>query len=364
MPANERRPRREPCAGGPDWAAASERLIRRREPALRRARGVYATPRPLVLFVVRTAGALLRSRFGLPLGWADPRVRLLDPCAGPMNFVLEAWREAIACGARHGLAAERLLREHLLPHSQGIELLPGPHRLGRWAVRSFLAAHGIAAAGGSVPLALADALDEAAHEEGEDGEPEAIPVILGNPPYAGRSANRGAWISALLHGYRVAGGRVDEGYFRVDGRALAERNTKWLADDAVKFLRLAQWRVDRAGRGLVAFVVNHNVLDAPTFRGVRASLLQTFDELRALDLHGNRRKRERGRDGEPDENVFPGVAQGIAVLFLVKRPGLLKRTWHADLYGSRPGKLRILAEIDREIDGDRAALQISRAAER
>jgi hypothetical protein len=257
MPANKRRPRREPCAGGPDWAAASERLIRRREPALRRARGVYATPRPFVLFVVRTAGALLESRFSLSLGLADRRVRLLDPCAGPMNFVLEAWREAIACGARYGLAAEWLLREHLLPHSRGIELLPGPHRLGRWAVRSFLAAHGIAAAGGSVPLALADALDEAAHEEGEDGEPEAIPVIL-----------------------------------------------------------------------------------------------------------GNRRKRERGPGGEPDENVFPGVAQGIAVLFLVKRPGLPKRAWHAELYGSRPAKLQALAELCREIDDDRAALQVPEARER
>jgi len=87
MLANERRPRHaEPYAEGPDWAAARERLLARRDPALRRARGVYATPRPLVLFVVRTAGALLSRHFGLPLGLADRRVRLLDPCAGAMNF--------------------------------------------------------------------------------------------------------------------------------------------------------------------------------------------------------------------------------------------------------------------------------------
>ena len=111
----------------------------------------------------------------------------------------------------------------------------------------------------------------------------------------------------------------------------------------MKFLRLGQWMIDRAGQGIVAFVLNHNCLDAPTFRGVRRSLLGSFDQIFALDLHGNQRRRERTAGGERDENVFQGVAQGIAVLFLVKRPGLDKAVYRGDLFGSRKEKLRILA---------------------
>jgi predicted helicase len=86
----------------------------------------------------------------------------------------------------------------------------------------------------------------------------------------------------------------------------------------VKFLRLAQWTVDQAGQGIIGFVVPHTVLDAPTFSAVRRSLMVSFDEIYALDLHGNQRKREKAPDGSRDENLFSGVAQGVAILVLVK----------------------------------------------
>ena len=88
--------------------------------------------------------------------------------------------------------------------------------------------------------------------------------------------------------------RDDDGYFTLDGRPLGERNAKWLHDDYVKFFRLAQWHVARAGAGVVAFITNHGFLANPTFRGMRRSLLDTFDALYLLDLHGNTRKRARG----------------------------------------------------------------------
>ena len=195
-----------------------------------------------------------------------------------MNFLLAAWETALEEAGRVGLARERLLRDRLVPHSRGLEILPIPHRLGRLAVRRFLARHGCRPGEGErLPIELADALAGPLAEL-PAGETGVLPVVLGNPPYAGRSANRGAWITGLLHGYRLPDGREEPGYYRVDGRPLGERNPKWLQDDAVKFLRLAQWRVDQAGAGLVALVLNHNGLDAPTFRGLRASLLGTFDE--------------------------------------------------------------------------------------
>ena len=100
---------------------------------------------------------------------------------------------------------------------------------------------------------------------------------------------------------------------------MAKSNSKWLQDDYVKFIRFAQWKIEQAGRGIVAIVTNHAFLDNPTFRGMRQSLLSTFDRLYFLDLHGNSKKRERAPDGGKDENVFD-IQQGVAISILVKNP--------------------------------------------
>jgi predicted helicase len=321
-------------------------------------RGVYATPRPLTRFVVRCVDSLLRSRLGLKGGLANRAVRLLDPAAGPMNFVLEAYRRAAAEHRRThgGEGLEEFIQEHLIPHFQGLEILPGPWAEGQSELRRWVSRRNPEACPPRFPLFLADALaspgpsDRKGFLEREAESADRLrleapfSVVLGNPPFRGRSANQGSWIRGLLRGYELEGGRTDEGYFALDGRPLGERNVKWLQDDYVKFLRLAQWIVDRNGEGIVGFVVNHNCLEAPTFRGLRRSLLRTFDQVFALDLHGNRRRRETGPAGQPDENIFEGVAQGIAVLLLVKGgQEASKAIYRADLYGSRREKLRTLA---------------------
>ena len=134
----------------------------------------------------------------------------------------------------------------------------------------------------------------------------------------------------------------------MDGKPLGERNPKWLQDDYVKFLRFAQARIDRAGEGIVAFVTSHSYLDNPTFRGMRQSLLATFDELYLLDLHGNGKKKERTPEGLADAGVFAEVRQGAAVAILVKRPGLTKKVRRGDLWGSRSAKLQWLGGHDVE----------------
>jgi predicted helicase len=256
---------------------------------LQRIRGVYETPGPLVRYVVRSVHVLLQTRLGFSQGLADPRVRLLDPAAGAMNFIRAACRTA-------GRSAD--LRSRCL----GIEILPDVQARG---------------------LIRADAL--APPPELLD---RSFNVVIGNPPWRGRSSNRGPWITGLLREY-----------FQVDGQRLGERNPKWLQDDYVKFLRLAQWLIERNGEGIVAFVLNHNFLEAPTFRGLRRSLLRTVEEIYVLDLHGNAR---RGEDG----NVFAGVAQGAAVVFLVKKAVLPKRLLRADLQGNRQEKLKVLDRSD------------------
>ena len=131
--------------------------------------------------------------------------------------------------------------------------------------------------------------------------------MIGNPPYSGHSSNRGDWIWKLIEDYK-----------RVDGRPLGERNPKWLQDDYVKFLRFSQWKIEQAGRGVVGMITNHSYLDNPTFRGMRQSLMHTFDDIYILDLHGNALKKETHPDGSPDKNVFD-IRQGVAIAFFVKR---------------------------------------------
>lgn len=172
-------------------------------------------------------------------------------------------------------------------------------------------------------------------------------VVLGNPPYSGHSANKGEWMQALMRGHDTSSGQKTANYFECDGAPLGERNPKWLNDDYVKFMRFAQWRIEQTGYGVLAFITNHGFLDNPTFRGMRQSLMQTFDDIYLLDLHGNAKKKEKTPEGGKDENVFD-IQQGVAISLFVKRqvngqgsrkaPGQLASVRHADLQGLRAAK--------------------------
>ncbi len=189
-------------------------------------------------------------------------------------------------------------------------------------------------------------------------------VVIGNPPYSGHSSNDGEWIVHLLHGE----GGITGNYFMVDGAPLGEKNPKWLNDDYVKFMRLSQWHISQTGYGANAFITNHGYLDNPTFRGMRQCLMQSFDDIYLLDLHGNSKKKEKTPNGGKDENVFD-IQQGVAIGIFVKRipPAVIpakagiqsnqtlgsglrrndgSRVCHADLYGTRESKYAGLAEND------------------
>ncbi len=260
-----------------------DRFLAAYDPAARVRYGAFETPAAVVDYLVRGADALLR---GLGAALADATV--LDPCTGSGAFL----RGVLDLAPDH-------------PALFGYELLPAPLRL---AAARYPAAR----------LTRGSAL-----ELGRDFPATAPLVVLGNPPYAGHSANTGAWITALLH--------ADDPppFFPPNG---AEANVKWLLDDYVKFLRLGQWLVARAGAGVLALVTNHGYLENPTFRALRASLAATFDACYLLDLHGNRR-----RDG--DENLFP-IRSGVALGIFVKDPTRrAKGVFHAALHGSRAEKL-------------------------
>jgi hypothetical protein len=330
-----------------------ETFLAEYDPDTRERRGVYYTPQSVVRYIVRAVHDLLKTRFGLADGLADQRVTLLDPAAGTLTFPAEAIQLAFQeFTSKYGTGAkENFLRAHILPHFYAFELLMAPYAIGHMKIGLLLKALDIPLQNGErfqfyltntlemedlqqIAIPGLSSLSEESHHAAKVKKEEPILVILGNPPYSGISANQNNWTEKLL--------KTDldgaQSYYIVDGQPLGEKNPKWLQDDYVKFLRFAQWKIHKAGRGIVAMITNHSYLDNPTFRGMRQSLLKTFDEIYILDLHGNSLKRETAPDGGPDENVFD-IRQGVAIALMVKHGDPQKRgVYHADLYGLRQAK--------------------------
>ena len=359
------------------------------DPKLRETRGVYYTPEPVVSYIVRSVDAILKRDFGLKAGLADSskvkikvgsgekdkktgkektmarevhRVQILDPATGTGTFlhaVIAQIRESFSgnSGMWPGYVAE-----HLLPRIYGFELLIAPYAVAHMKLGLQLKESGYDFVSEErLRVYLTNTLEEAhelkglplfaqaiAHEAASASEVKKdapIMVVIGNPPYSGHSANKGEWIANLLRGIDGAGNQTSN-YFEVDGKPLGERNPKWLNDDYVKFIRFSQHRIEQTGYGVLGFITNHGYLDNPTFRGMRQALLETFDDLYLLDLHGNSKKKEKSPDGSKDENVFD-IQQGVAIAIFVKHAKRKKSEVHvSDLYGVRASKYAWLAERD------------------
>src|SRR6185312_14081407 len=126
-------------------------------------------------------------------------------------------------------------------------------------------------------------------------------------------------------------------YKQVDGKPLGEKNPKWLQDDYVKFIRFAQMKMDAVDEGVVGIITNHSWLDNPTFRGMRRSLMRSFEQIYVLDLHGSTKPKELTPPGVENVNVFD-IQKGVAIALLVKRPGAERGVWFSEFWGSRLDK--------------------------
>ena len=335
------------------------------DPKMRESRGVYYTPEPVVSFIVRSIDHLLRAEFGRALGLADPDVLILDPAVGTgtfLYFVIQLVHETLL-GIGQAGGWNDYVAQHLLPRLFGFELLMAPYAVAHMKLGILLQQTGYQFVSDQrLGIYLTNTLEEAVTraqtlgfagyitEEGnaaaEIKRDRPIMVVLGNPPYSGHSANT-SW--QVKDGRRQPTfiGRLIQDYHRVDGQPLGEKNPKWLQDDYVKFIRWGQWRIERTGAGILAFITNHGYLDNPTFRGMRQQLMQTFTDIYILDLHGNAKKRETAPDGSKDENVFD-IQQGVAIGIFVKQPGKNgpATVHHAELWGTRQEKYERLMEAD------------------
>ncbi|MGF6983429.1 putative helicase [Paraburkholderia atlantica] len=363
-----------------------ETFLKAYDPDLREMRGVYYTPEPVVDYIVRSVDTILKRDFKLKKGLADDamvsmkrpkvkgkgfetyethRVQILDPATGTGTFLYNVVGRIRATFKGNDGMWPGYVAQHMLPRMYGFELLMAPYAVAHMKLGLQLTASGYDFASNErLRVFLTNTLEEAhemtglplftqwlaeeADKANEVKKLAPIMVVLGNPPYSGISSNTGDWIYNLMRGVDTMTQTKTESYFTVDGKPLRERK-HWLNDDYVKFIRFAQWRVDQTGYGIVAFVTNHGYLDNPTFRGMRESLMQSFDDLYLLDLHGSAKKGYVDPETrERDQNVFD-IMQGVSIGIFVKRPGKkadAATVRHADLYGLRKSKYEWLLKND------------------
>ncbi len=332
------------------------------DPKMRELRGVYYTPEPVVSYIVRSIDHLLKTRFGRPKGVADENTLILDPATGTATFLYFVVEQIYEKFADQRGAWDSYVASHLLNRVFGFELLMAPYAVAHLKLGMELQETGYKFASEQrLGIYLTNTLEEAARKSEQlfanwiSDEANAaahikrdlpIMVVLGNPPYSGHSANR-SW--EIKGGKKVLTfiGHLVRDYYQVDGQPLGERNPKWLQDDYVKFIRWGQWRIERTGAGILAFITNHGYLDNPTFRGMRRSLMNLFTDIYVLNLHGNSKKKEKCPDGSKDENVFD-IQQGVTLGIFVRNPQeeRLGRVYYSELWGLRGSKNERLFETD------------------
>ncbi len=355
-----------------------ETFLSEYDPKLRKARGVWYTPEPVVNFIVRAVDNILKNEFDLPQGLADTsktkikldtqtpdkrsatgykqtekevhKVQILDPATGTGTFLAEVVKFIYNKNFKAMKGAWRgYVEEHLIPRLNGFELLMASYSMAHLKLDMLLTETGYKPTKNErLNIYLTNSLENFHTDTGnlfskwlsnEANEANYIkrdtPVmcVIGNPPYSGISSNNAKWISDLIEDYKY-----------VDGVHFRERK-HWLNDDYVKFIRYSQHYIEKNGSGVLAFINPHGFLDNPTFRGMRWNLLKTYDKIYTIDLHGNSKKKEVCPDGSPDQNIFD-ILQGVAITIFVKngkkKANQLSKVFHYDLYGKRKLKYDFL----------------------
>ncbi len=317
-------------------------------PRLRKSKGVWYTPQPVVGFIVRAVDEILQKEFGLPEGLADysmierevaveqsrdkrtsdgmkhekrkfHRVQILDPATGTGTFLAEVVNQIYDRYRDNQGIWQQYVEQHLLPRLNGFEILMASYAVAHIKLDMLLSETGYQHnTDKRLHVYLTNSLEESNNEprtlfaqwlSREATEANVIKrdcpvmVMIGNPPYSVSSQNKGEWINHLLDDYKAD---------------LNERNIQPLSDDYIKFIRLGQHYIEKNGEGVMAFICNNSFLDGVIHRQMRKSLMQTFDKIYVLDLHGNSRKKETAPDGGKDENVFD-IMQGVSINIFVKK---------------------------------------------
>lgn len=351
-------------------------------PKKRKSRGVWYTPEPVVDFIVRAVDDVLKTEFGLADGLADtskvtvdwdtgqddpksgkPRtirkevhkVQILDPATGTGTFLAKTVQLiSDRVKARAPGKWANYVDEDLLPRLHGFELLMASYAMCHMKLDMMLTETGYKPSANSPRLSvwLTNSLEPAEREvkdlffqplaeeaRGASLVKRQTPImcVIGNPPYSGESANKGAHITTLMEAYKKEPGGKER---------LKERNPKWINDDYVKFIRMSEDLIARnPSGGVLGFITNHGYLDNPTFRGMRWHLRKSFDSIHIVDLHGSSIRDEVPPGGISDKNVFD-IMPGVSLIIGVKKEGQstgLATIYHGELWGLRGSKYDALS---------------------
>ena len=334
-----------------------EDFLNEYDPILRKKMGAYYTPQPVVDFIVSSVDVLLKKEFGLTQGIADTtklandkhKVQILDPATGTGTFISTVIRDIYKPFVENKQEGRwpTYVHRDLLPRLHGFELMMAAYtiahlRLGIafrktkfWDFKQRLGIYLTNSLEESVEqnnlfaFGLAESIADESKEANIIKNETPIMVVIGNPPYSVSSSNKGKWIQDLVQDYK---------------KDLNEKNIQPLSDDYIKFIRFAEHFIQKNKSGIVAMITNNSFLDGIIHRQMRKHLLETFDEIYILDLHGNSKKKEKAPDGGKDENVFD-IQQGVSVNIFVRKSeekDSLGKVYHADLFGKRTNKFDFL----------------------
>lgn len=342
-----------------------ETFLSQYNPKLRERRGVYYTPFAVVSFIINAIDTTLRQEFGQEKGLGsaveNEKITLLDFATGTGTFLLEAFRKALENTPKN---SPKYKPTNLLSRFSGFELLIAPYTVAHLKISQSFKEEFNAPLNEDekLQILLTNTIYNISTEEerykresvltptgveleqefleAQDVKNSPILIITGNPPYSGKSANKGIFEKEVREAYAKEP--------NTNQKLKNEKNPKWLLDDYVKFIRFAQNKIEHEDQGVIAIITNHGFLDNTTFRGMRFSLLNSFDKIYILDLHGNVKKKEKAPDGGKDDNVFD-IQQGVCISIFVKtskKKEALAELFHYDLFGKRSEKYNFLLEND------------------
>jgi hypothetical protein len=341
-----------------------EDFLKEYDEDLRKRMGAYYTPLPVVQFIVRSIDDLLKKEFGLIDGLADAsktalgvhRVQILDPAVGTGTFISDVIGKIYSRILKNGQLGRwpTYVHQDLLPRLHGFELMMAPYTIAHLKLGIAFRKTGFKYFNQRLGIYLTNTLEndigqqdlfsgfgfaESIAEESKEASiiknKTPIMVVVGNPPYSGVSSNETKYANSLVEKYKVEPG----------GKQKLQERKHWLNDDYVKFIAFAEDMIAKNGEGLVGFITNHGYLDNPTFRGMRWHLMDTFDSIYVIDLHGNVMKKEKTPGDIKDENVFD-IQQGVSILLAIKTGKKIKddlaKVYRADLWGKRESKFEQL----------------------
>lgn len=312
----------------------------------REKRGVYYTPEPVVSYIVRSVDHILKTTFGRTEGLADEKTLILDPATGTGTFLYQVIQHIHDSMSGNMGIWKSYVQKNLLPRIFGFELLMAPYTIAHMKLNLLLGELGydfnkderlgiyltntLEESVKKSEYVFAKWINDEADAAAKVKRDEPIMVILGNPPYSNfGQMNKGEWITEKMKDWKPEGEK------------------KWNPDDYMKFMRFSQWRIEKTGSGIVAFVVSHSFLQGITHRQMRKSLMETFTDIHILDLHGNNFLGEIAPDEQANDNVFD-IRQGVAIVLLVKDPEKtgMATVHHADNWGRRREKYDWLVSHD------------------